>query len=146
MNELQATIPELKKTIKDMYSFVNNELGPEKKLTLKTAISDLGVADLDMISFLMDYEEVFKGCLAGLNYDEYFDPPPTWKDYLLFPVRLVTFPVMLLPRRYTRRFRKLLYPHNEPERRLTIGDLVLSAIAGKFVKREQTKIIIKSNN
>jgi hypothetical protein len=127
-----------------MYNLVRRTLGVNEKLTLKKAFcEDLGVIELDWDSFLEEYEKEFKCQLEGLNYDDYFERRATLKDYLLFPLRILCLPLLLLPDRHFRSIKTIFYPNTEISHKLTIGDLVLSAIAKKFVKREQTKIRIK---
>jgi len=146
MKELDITFSELKVMTNRMLCLVKRTVGNNEKLSLRKAFyQDLGVTDSDWDSFLEEYEKEFNCQLEGLNYDDYFEDRPTWKDFLLFPLRILTLPLFLLPERQAKHIKKTLYPFNESKHRLTIGDLVLSAIAKKFVKREQTQIKIKYN-
>lgn len=144
MNELHVTYSELKETTGRMLCLVRNTVGGNEKLTLRKAFcEDLGVIELDWDSFLEEYEKEFNCSLEGLEYENYFKRKMALGDYLLFPVRIFALPLLLVPKRHLRRINKFLYPNRELGEKLTIGDLVLSAIAKKFVKREQVRIIIK---
>ncbi len=143
MTEILVTYSEAKDTIKRMYSLIRRTLSGQRiKLTLETSIyQDLGVLGLDWDSFLEEFEKEFDSNLEGLQYNIYFDEEGIeWSDIFLFPFRVVFLPFRLLPEKWTKSIRNVLYRN---KKRLTIGDLVLSAMAKKFTKREQTILKIK---
>lgn len=145
MTELSITYSEAKDTIEKMYSLIRRTIaGQREKLTLETAIyQDLGVIGLDWDSFIEEYEKEFNTTLEGLEYKIYFKERVSFRDILLIPLRIAYLPLLILPKNWTSPIRNILFKQEERKDKLTIGDLILSVIAKKFTKREETKIRIK---
>ena len=105
----------------------------------------LGVLGLDWDLFLEEYEKEFKAQLHGLKYTDYFDEEVlSLKDILLIPIRILWLLFIFVPARLLGiEKKKIIWYKEQPP--LTVGDLVLSAIAGEFVKRERAEIKIKKS-
>jgi hypothetical protein len=144
MEELFLTYSELKNTIDKMYRLIRSIVGNSERLNLKVAMyQDLEIIGMDWDNFLEEYEKEFNCRLEGLNYNDYFAEEVTERGILLIPLRILTLPALLLPNN-SNIYKKIkgIFIDNS-KLRLTVGDLVISAIAKKFVKRENVKIIIK---
>jgi len=96
--------------------------------------------------FLEEYEKEFNAQLHGLEYTDYFpNESLTFMDFLLGLTRLLWLLVFYFPARLLGIKKENIFWYTEPQL-LTIGDLVLSALAGEFVKREQTVIKIRNTS
>ncbi|MEO6834061.1 MAG: DUF1493 family protein [Chitinophagaceae bacterium] len=125
-----------------MHQLVQRTVGGQENINLRASLNfDLGVADLDWDMFLEQYEKEFNTRLQGLNYNEYFSDGLTYKELALLPLRLVWLLFLFLPARFIG-FKKdeIAWYREQPQ--LTIGDLVLSAIAHRFVRRDEVTIKI----
>lgn len=146
MRELNVSYTELKLTTKKMYLLVYEMYGFDKKINLKTAFyQDLGVFEDDWDIFLENYEKEFNCYLEGLKYNEYFielNEVNVLRNIFYF----LLSPLYLINCKFTKQLKKSFSPVIKLKSRLTIGDLILSAIAKKFVKREQTQINILYKN
>lgn len=131
-HEITITFAELKNATVRMRALVKRTLGEDS--TARTSFHDLGVAGLDWDSFLDEYYQEFGIELVGLRYEDYFTEgisDLTITDILLFPYRLARMIVLSLSGQYKQYQRKST---------LTAGDLILSVHAGRFIKREETRI------
>ena len=143
MTEIQIPYSDLKIAVSKTYSLIRKMVGNKVSLNLNTALyQDLSIYGTDWDCFLEEYEKEFQCQLPGLNYCEYFKEEINTKDLFLVPLRIIAFPFFLLPKQSLvyRKVNKILFPIDSSKKRLTIGDLVISAIAKKFTKREEVKI------
>jgi hypothetical protein len=123
---------ELKDTSARMRALVKRTLGADSNS--RTSFDELGVAGLDWNSFIEEYNNEFRIELKGLNYSDYFADgisDLSFNDLLLFPYRLSRRIIFKLTGQRGRINQKS---------NLTIGDLILSVHAGRFVKREDVEI------
>lgn len=133
---INTKFKELKDTSVRMQALVKRTLGTDSNS--RTSFDDLGVIGLDWDSFLDEYQKEFGVELSGLNYSDYFQEEVlTLRDVLLLPFQLVRLIILTIVGR-----RDLLKQKSQ----LTVGDLILSVHAGRFVKREETEIrMVKLN-
>ncbi|GGK89683.1 DUF1493 family protein [Rufibacter glacialis] len=145
--EVYTSFSELRRTSEKMLKLVQRTLAGQEPVNLRTSINDdLGIAGLDWDMFLEEYEKEFKAQLHGLEYTDYFPKEGlTFVDSLLGWTRLLWLLIIYLPARLLEIEKKKILWYTEPQA-LTIGDLVLSALAGEFVKREQAVIKIKNTS
>ncbi|MFC0609796.1 hypothetical protein ACFFGQ_18805 [Rufibacter quisquiliarum] len=145
--EVYTSFSELRRTSEQMLRLVQRTLAGNVEINLRTSINyDLGILGLDWDIFLEEYEVTFKAQLHGLIYTDYFDEEvPPLKDILLIPIRIFWLLLVYIPARLVgiNKNRIFWYKEQPP---LTVGDLVLSAIAGQFVKREKAEIKIKNTS
>jgi hypothetical protein len=123
---------ELKDTSVKMRTLVKRTLGADSNS--RTSFDDLGIAGLDWISFIEEYNNEFRIELKGLNYSDYFADgisDLSFSDILFFPYRLTRRIILRLTGQHKR--------YNQKST-LTTGDLILSVHAGRFVKREDVEI------
>ncbi len=118
-----------------MLKLVQTTLAGQEPISLKTSVDDdLGIAGLDWDMFLEEYEKEFKAQLQGLEYTDYFPKEGlTFVDFLLGLTRLLWLLLIYHPARLLNIEKKNTFWYSEPQV-LTIGDLVLSALAGEFLK------------
>lgn len=130
-----------------MIHLVQRTLAGNEQINLRTSINyDLGILGLDWDTFLEEYESEFNAQLHGLVYTDYFDEEvPSLKNILLIPIRILWLLLVYLPARLLGINKKRIFWYKE-QPPLTVGDLVLSAIAGQFVKREKAEIKIKNTS
>ena len=123
---------ELRGTVVRMRTLVQRTLGVRNVNSITSFNDDLGVIGLDWDSFLEEYRKEFGIELEGLDYSTYFDEEALpLSDTLLLPYRLVRLLILSLIGR------RDLIPHKPP---LTVGDLIVSVHAGRFVKRADIEI------
>lgn len=146
MKKLSVTYSELRSTTNRMFLLVGKTIGKNKKINLNTTFyQDLEIVGSDWDNFLKEYENEFKCRLVGLCYEDYFKEEITEKDLILAPLRLLTFPLMFLPNKSNIyiKLKEILYTIDKSKGKLTIGDLIVSAIAKEFIKRDNIKLIVK---
>ena len=138
----------LREASNQVLEFTKNYVGDED-INLRTSIAeDLSLWELDGYIFLDDFQEKFGIKLPDDAYD--YVCPPVLKlrflEKLSFAILfVVAFPLIML--------RALFIQNDPPEilgkkikrnrKRLTLGDLVMTLVVGKFVKRENLKIELK---
>ncbi len=123
---------ELKDTMARMKSLVQRTLGVNEINSRTSFNDDLGVIGLDWDSFVEEYQKEFGVTLEGLDYSKYFEEEVlSVSDVLLLPYRLIRVLILSLADR-----RDLI--RQKPP--LTIGDLVLSVHAKRFVRRSDIEI------
>ena len=143
MTEIQIPYSDLKTTVSKTYSLVRKVVGNKESLKLTTAFyQDLNIYGTDWDCFLEEYEKEFQCQLPGLKYCEYFKEEVNTKDLFLVPLRIIAFPFFLFPKQSLvyKKVNEILFPIDDSKKRLTVGDLIVSAITKKFTKREEVKI------
>jgi hypothetical protein len=132
---LEIEFKELKNTSVRMRALVKRTLGTDSNS--RTSFHDMGVEGLDWDSFLEEYFNEFGVELEGLEYEDYFTEgvPISFSDIILFPNRLVRAIATLIFGRHTKVDKRKI---------LTTGDLILSVHAGRFVKRENVEVRLKT--
>lgn len=136
--------------IHSKYSEVKNAIIEVKKLTadfctLKTSqinladafYQDYKIVELDWDFYLEKYLSKFKCDVSGLEYQKYF---PELLPYNNAWQNLFFLIMSIFSKTYYQNKLKI----NE-KARLEVGDLVLSAISKKFVKRQQIKLVLTNN-
>lgn len=132
---LEIEFKDLKNTSARMRALVKRTLGTDSDS--RTSFHDLGVEGQDWNSFLEQYYNEFGVELEGLEYEHYFveGVPISLPDIILFPYRLFrSITNLVFGQRITVDKRKIL----------TTGDLILSVHAGRFVKRENVEVRLKT--
>ena len=146
MINLNATYSEVKNSILEVKTLTATSCGIKySKINLnKSYYQDFKIYELEWDFFLEEYENKFNSNLEGLDYDRFF---PEIGDQLLhlkatpkiIIYKLLSFfdknkklEVQRLEKQFTKNFEKL-----------TVGDIVLSVLAKKFVERKKNKF---SNN
>ncbi|GAB3499419.1 hypothetical protein GCM10027341_22690 [Spirosoma knui] len=117
-----------------------------------TIEAKLRVTGDDALELLETFEERFQTDLTGLNFCDYFVPEGDYLSTLLgqylivYPVLYLIYPFRALydlnganqlfhDYNYMRAFRK--------SKELTVGDLIVSALVGKFTLRSSVRLCLK---
>lgn len=123
---------ELRNIVVRMRTLVDKTLGVKEVNSRASFNDELGVIGLDWDSFLDEYNKEFGIQLDGLDYSKYFDEETLLlSDILLLPYRLGRLLILTLIGR------RDMIPRKKP---LTVGDLIVSVHAGRFVERGETDI------
>lgn len=136
MEIIQAKYSEVKQSILDLKK-LTEETCSIKLSRIKLTdpyYQDYGVVEMDWDNFFGKYDSRFNSELIGLEYEKYFPeilPYETALQNIFFLIASV------FSKKYYRKKLKI----NEKER-LEVGDLVLSKISKKFVKRSEVILIV----
>ncbi len=169
--EITLRFGDLRRAVQTVPAYVQELSGVDEPLTLRTAIEDdLGMVGLDTEALLLDFGKQYQVDLTRFDFTGFIGPEPTVNPLiLLLPLYAALFllawlangvaalgwaPFNLARARLMLKAgvgapattaRALLFPDARPRTAaevLTVGDLVASAAAGYFVKRERVRFVL----
>lgn len=138
------------------YSEVKDAILEVKKLTAaccgikyseidlyKSYYQDFKIYELEWDNFLEEYENKFHSDLEGLEYERFF---PEIGDQILHfkatPKIIIYKLLSFFDKNKKLELHKLQKQLTKNLEKLTVGDIVLSVLAKKFVERKEIKLII----
>ena len=149
MEQLNIKYSELRITVERLFSLTKRIEGDDCILSLKTSVNnDLQYLDLDWDYFLLQIENEFSTQMEGLVYEEYFPEvgytvTELWKipmDLIIWIYNLISINILHLSSK------KLKLPWNKNYPDLSLGDLVVSILFKRFIRRKDVKINIINTN
>lgn len=145
MEKITAKYSEVKKTILEVKKLTADSCGiKQSKINLKKSYyQDFKIYELDWDFFLEEYEKKFNTNLNGLKYERFF---PEVKDQILYlkstPLIIFYKLLSIFDKKYKAELKKLNSQFKKDLEKLTVGDIVLSFLAKKFVERKNVKLVL----
>ncbi|MCG9791366.1 DUF1493 family protein [Flavobacterium algicola] len=145
MEKIGAKYSEVKNAILEVKILTANCCGIKySKINLnKSFYQDFKVYELDWDSFLEEYEKKFNSNLYGLKYGRFFPEVEDQIINLKATPRIIFYKLLsLFDKKYKLELQKLNSRFKKDLGKLTVGDIVLSVLAKKFVERKNVKLVL----
>ncbi len=150
METIEVTYTELRNIVRDFITvFSKNGAFKDEPICLRTSINfDLGIDGDDWDEFLYELVEKHNLKLDGFEFYKFFHDEGQISNGLIFAILFLPF--VLLRYLIERGWKKQKFGEFFEDRlgdkkdSLSIGDLVVSKLSGKFVKRSQVQVKLVS--
>jgi hypothetical protein len=145
MEKITAKYSEVKNAIQEVKKLTENSCGIKySKIDLKKSYyQDFKVHELDWDFFIEEYEKKFNSNLKGLKYERFFPEVENQVLYLKSIPTIIFYKlVSFFDKKYKAELQTLNSQFKKDLEKLTVGDIVLSVLAKKFVERKNVKLIL----
>lgn len=145
MEKITAKYSEVKRTILEVKNLTEHSCGiKHSKINLKKSYyQDFKVYELDWDFFLEEYEKKFNSNLNGLKYERFFPEVANQILYLKSTPKIIFYKLLsIFDKKYKAELQKLNSQFKKDLEKLTVGDIVLSVLAKKFVERKNVKLVL----
>lgn len=145
MEKITAKYLEVKNAILEVKKLTANCCGVHySKINLNSSYyRDFKVCDLDWDFFLEEYEKKFNSNLNGLEYERFFPEIEDQIAHLKATPKIILYKLLsIFDNKYKLELQKLNLSFKKKLEKLTVGDIVLSVLAKKFVERKNIKLVL----
>ncbi|QNF31853.1 DUF1493 family protein [Adhaeribacter swui] len=165
MEAVEIRYSYLREVSESVVNFIKTEYWWEDDTNFKSSIeNDLGITGDDAVELLEKFAQKFKVDLDGFDFSKYFSPEGVYVNPLLIPIIALLITLFLVKTFIA----GIVYPFDSEQgkkifnfinsdqinkffnkiwpsklEKLTVEDLITTAIKGKFIKRETVKFVIK---
>ncbi len=145
MKIITAKYSEVKNTILEVKTLTAKCCGIKySKVNLnKSYWQDFKIYELDWDFFLEEYERNFESNLDGLEYERFFPEIEVQLARLKVSPKMILYQLLsIFDRKYKLELEMLNSKFKKKLEHLTVGDIVLSVLAKKFVERKNIKLVL----
>jgi hypothetical protein len=145
MQKITAKYSEVRNAILEVKNLTENCCGiKSSKISLnKSYYQDFGIYELDWDFFLDEYEKKFNSNLDGLKYERFFPEIGDKILYLKATPKIIFYKLLsIFDKKYKLELQKLNSKFKKDLEKLTVGDIVLSVLAKKFVERKNIQLVL----